>query len=72
MAVAPRALTLRAYGVGFGDCFLLTFHYDAAATGDRHLLIDFGCTERPPNAPSNLMKKIHATRRVWPTSMSTK
>jgi len=27
------------YGVGFGDCFLLTFHYPAR---DRHVLIDFG------------------------------
>ncbi len=27
------------YSVGFGDCFLLTFHYPAR---DRHVLIDFG------------------------------
>jgi hypothetical protein len=37
----PSKLTLRVYNVGFGDCFLLTFHYPAR---DRHLLIDFGST----------------------------
>ena len=40
----PRALTIRAYQVGFGDCFLLTFHY---AQADRHVLIDFGSTYKP-------------------------
>lgn len=44
MAAAPHKLTLRAYNVGFGDCFLLTFHY---ARRDRHLLIDFGSTSPP-------------------------
>jgi hypothetical protein len=29
------------YHVGFGDCFLLTFHYGSK---DRHLLMDFGTT----------------------------
>lgn len=58
MAVtAPERLTLRCYGVGFGDCFLLTFHY-AGRTGDRHVLIDFGSTQRPPNARRDLMKLI--------------
>ena len=37
----PSKLTLRVYDVGFGDCFLLTFHYP---TRDRHVLIDFGST----------------------------
>jgi hypothetical protein len=37
----PTKLTLRVYNVGFGDCFLLTFHY---AARDRHVLIDFGST----------------------------
>lgn len=53
----PERLTLRCYGVGFGDCFLLTFHY-TDSTGDRHVLIDFGSTQRPPNAKNNLMKLI--------------
>jgi hypothetical protein len=29
------------YNVGFGDCFLLTFHYSAPLK-DQHILIDFG------------------------------
>ena len=57
MAVTPHTLTLRCYGVGFGDCFLLSFHYDGA-TGDRHMLIDFGCTQKPPHAKGNLMTDI--------------
>jgi metallo-beta-lactamase superfamily protein len=57
MAVKPTRLTLRCYGVGFGDCFLLTFHY-SGSTGDRHVLIDFGSTQSPPNAQKNLMKLI--------------
>jgi hypothetical protein len=32
------------YNVGFGDCFLLTFH---AADRDRHVLIDYGSTAAP-------------------------
>jgi hypothetical protein len=43
----PRELTLRTYQVGFGDCFLLTFHYPPEEGGDRHVLIDFGSTEAP-------------------------
>jgi hypothetical protein len=46
----PRKISLRAYQVGFGDCFLLTFHYAAPET-DRHILIDFGSTEIPDGAP---------------------
>ncbi len=57
MAVMPHALTLRCYGVGFGDCFLLTFHY-RGATGDRHMLIDFGSTQRPPKALPNHLGRI--------------
>jgi hypothetical protein len=37
----PQQLTIRAYDVGFGDCFLLTFHY---VRGPRYVLIDFGST----------------------------
>jgi hypothetical protein len=40
----PRKLTVRMYAVGFGDCFLLTFHYPAR---DRHVLIDFGGSAAP-------------------------
>jgi len=57
MAVKPVALTIRAYGVGFGDCFLLTFHYGGGA-GDRHMLIDCGTTQRPPKARGTLLDEV--------------
>ncbi len=49
----PNKLTVKMYDVGFGDCFLLTFHYD---TVDRHLLIDFGSTR----ASADYMKAVAA------------
>jgi hypothetical protein len=50
----PTGLTIRSYQVGFGDCFLLTFHYSArnGKPADKHVLIDCGSTGRPKNAPS--------------------
>lgn len=57
----PEALTLRAYQVGFGDCFLLTFHYPPRGTKpafDRHVLIDFGSTALPKNASSGYMVRV--------------
>jgi hypothetical protein len=56
-ATAPQKITLRAYPVGFGDCFLLSFGY---TSGDRHGLIDFGSTGLPKQAPKGLMKQIAA------------
>jgi len=47
--------TIRMYNVGFGDCFLLTFPY---ATGDRHVLIDFGSFPKPKGSPKNFMEAI--------------
>ena len=41
---APTGITLRAYDVGFGDCFLLSFNYGNSA---RHVLVDFGSTRLP-------------------------
>lgn len=41
---APTKVSVRTYDVGFGDCFLLTFHY---ASRDRHVLIDFGSMRLP-------------------------
>jgi hypothetical protein len=41
----PVKAVLRAYRVGFGDCFLLTFEYSAGKP--RHVLIDFGTTRLP-------------------------
>jgi hypothetical protein len=47
---------LRAYNVGFGDCLLLSLTYDDATK--RHVLIDFGSTERPTSAAPGHMKRI--------------
>lgn len=41
MATEPTKVTIRMYNVGFGDCFLLTFHYQPPLK-DQHILIDFG------------------------------
>jgi hypothetical protein len=59
MANTPTSLTLRAYNVGFGDCFLLTFHYGGAGK-DRHVLIDFGSKRHPKGSVTNLMPAIAA------------
>lgn len=50
----PTKLTIRSYQVGFGDCFLLTFHYPKVRgkSRDRHVLIDCGSTGKPSKAPS--------------------
>jgi hypothetical protein len=52
----PTKLTLRAYRVGFGDCFLLTFHYKRGS--ERHILIDFGSTGLPKGVGSGQMMSI--------------
>jgi ribonuclease BN (tRNA processing enzyme) len=59
MARPPRPFTLRirTYQVGFGDCFLLSFRYPRPEE-DRHVLIDFGTTSLPKNAPRNQMVRI--------------
>jgi hypothetical protein len=44
MPATPTQVTIRAYDVGFGDCFLLTFFYPAS---ERHVLIDFGSFPAP-------------------------
>ncbi len=48
MPAQPTKTTVRMYNVGFGDCFLLTFHYDAPLT-DQHILIDFGAIAGKPD-----------------------
>src|SRR5215813_1910918 len=53
----PKGLTLRSYQVGFGDCFLLSFHY-TGKTGDRHVLIDFGSTGTKKGMGENLMLRV--------------
>lgn len=53
----PTSLTIRAYQVGFGDCFLLTFKYPKQQ--ERHVLIDFGSTGMPDGVVSaDQMKKV--------------
>jgi hypothetical protein len=58
----PQRISLRVYPVGFGDCFLLGFHY--AGGDDRFVLVDFGSTEltkkRMPRSGAFLdyMKKV--------------
>lgn len=49
---APTSLRIRAYNVGFGDCFLLTFRY--AGEPERHALIDFGSTKLPTKGPTSM------------------
>src|SRR5918912_4186397 len=52
----PSKLRIRAYQVGFGDCFLLTFFYPQAkklADKERHVLIDFGSTAMPKGTSSS-------------------
>ena len=52
----PTGLTIRAYQVGFGDCFLLTFEYAGAtkkSDKERHILIDFGSTGMPKNVEAD-------------------
>jgi hypothetical protein len=63
MPKPPTSVEVRAYQVGFGDCFLLSFLY--GKTDRRHVLIDFGTTELPahgrPRTPakaSDFMPKI--------------
>jgi len=45
------------YNVGFGDCFLLTFHYSKEK---RHMLVDFGTTSGPKDQPKDYMKRVAA------------
>jgi hypothetical protein len=58
----PKSIDIRAYQVGFGDCFLVSFIY---ASDKRHILIDFGTTELPkrgspkkPALPSKHMPEV--------------
>ena len=65
MAKTVKDIEIRSYQVGFGDCFLLSFVYDA--TDKRHVLIDFGTTGLPKvrKGPSVHMPKVaDAIRQV--------
>ncbi|MBN8842047.1 MAG: hypothetical protein J0H88_02275 [Sphingomonadales bacterium] len=48
----PVTATIRAYQMGFGDCFLLSFAYDDDSA--RHILIDFGSTGMPGDTQVSL------------------
>ncbi len=52
---APSAVTIFAYQVGFGDCFLLRFAY---ADRPRFVLVDFGTTGLPAEAERDQMTRI--------------
>jgi beta-lactamase superfamily II metal-dependent hydrolase len=51
----PTKLTIRAYQVGFGDCFLLTWGYPS---GDKHILIDFGSSAAPKSLSGGLLERV--------------
>jgi hypothetical protein len=51
----PSSVTIRMYNVGFGDCFLLKFHY---ADAERHMLIDYGSTAAPMNVRGKYMVDV--------------
>ena len=52
----PLSLTIRSYQVGFGDAFLLSFDYPDETS--RHVLIDFGTTSLPKDAPADRMLTV--------------
>lgn len=58
----PNKLNIRAYQVGFGDCFLLTFKYPKASkesAREKHVLVDFGSTGMPKGiVPSEQMMRV--------------
>lgn len=56
MTATPLSATLFAYQVGFGDCFLLRLTYTDGTR--RHMLIDFGTTSLPVDAPKDQMARI--------------
>lgn len=53
---APDRLRIRSYNVGFGDCFLLSFHYPTGRP--RHVLVDFGTTALPANRKTPTMSQV--------------
>lgn len=58
-AAKPTSTTIRSYQVGFGDCFLLSVHYDDDPDiGIRHVLIDFGSTAMPKHKPRKSLRDV--------------
>jgi len=57
----PTKLIIRAYQVGFGDCFLLTFQYPGPtkkSPTERHVLVDFGSTGMPEGVSPDQMMAV--------------
>src|SRR5215208_147774 len=52
----PKKVSILAFQVGFGDCFLLRFHY--ANGGNKHVLIDFGSYPKASWLAGDGMRKI--------------
>ncbi|MDX6612028.1 MAG: hypothetical protein QOD75_1214 [Blastocatellia bacterium] len=66
--LVPATVKVRAYQVGFGDAFLLTFEYPEAeqeSDRERHVLIDFGSTGMPKGVDSSeqMMKVAEDIRK---------
>jgi len=55
----PSKITIRMYNVGFGDCFLLTFHYPGKMKF--HIIIDAGSTE----SPTKSITKKKLFNNIW-------
>ena len=52
----PKAVEIRGYNVGFGDCFLLSFDYGKTK---KHVLVDFGTTQPPTGKnPTEYMLEV--------------
>src|SRR5688500_18734807 len=71
----PSNLTIRAYQVGFGDCFLLSFSYPKATrTSDqeRHVLIDYGstCMSSVINDSDHIMSVANVMKLRWKGKLS--
>ena len=60
MASKPTAVEIRAYQVGFGDCFLVTFVYPKDER--RHVLVDFGTTALPRRGNKSVKPSEHMPR----------
>ena len=57
MRKQPTSVEIRAYQVGFGDCFLLSFIY--GESDKRHVLIDFGTTGLPKRGTKTVKASQH-------------
>jgi hypothetical protein len=60
VAARPVSIEIRAYQVGFGDCFLVSFVYPQDKR--RHVLIDFGTTALPRRGSKTVAPSEHMPR----------